>query len=61
MEILSRFEPAIGVKYRAGDLGKWTKLLEWQPSLSWAVAISGLAVSAMVKLGGKSEFLYWQF
>jgi D-alanyl-lipoteichoic acid acyltransferase DltB (MBOAT superfamily) len=61
MEILSRFEPAIGVKYRAGDLGRWAKLLEWRPSLSWAFVISLLALSATTKLGGKSEFLYWQF
>ncbi|MFO1206138.1 MAG: MBOAT family O-acyltransferase [Burkholderiales bacterium] len=61
MEILSRFEPAIGVKHRPGSLSGWAKALEWRPTLSWACLMSILTVSAMIKLGGKSEFLYWQF
>ncbi len=59
LEMLSSFEPAIGVKHR--DLGGWAKMLAWRPTLSWALVMSAVTVSAMLKLGGKSEFLYWQF
>lgn len=61
LEILSRFEPAIGVKHRPEALAGWAKALEWRPSLPWALAMSAVAVSAVIGLGGKSEFLYWQF
>jgi hypothetical protein len=61
LQIMSRHEPAIGVKYRAEDLGRWTWVLDWRPSLPWALIVSTLATTSIIKLGGKSEFLYWQF
>lgn len=60
LQILARYEPAIGVKPQPADtfLGR---ALEWNPSLAWAVGISAVAVIGILSLGGESEFLYWQF
>jgi hypothetical protein len=61
MQILSRLEPALGVKERADDsqgVGRW---LRWSPSLPWAFFVSLLAAISVAAMGGKSEFLYWQF
>jgi alginate O-acetyltransferase complex protein AlgI len=56
LRILSLYEPALGWKspprYPA---------VAWQPSLAWAVLISAVAVVTITRLGGPSEFLYWQF
>jgi alginate O-acetyltransferase complex protein AlgI len=61
LQLLARFEPALGVRQRPADLGlvRWT--IEWAPSLAWSVAMSGIAVAGILSLGGPSEFLYWQF
>jgi hypothetical protein len=61
LQIMSRFEPALGVKPRPSDSAKFSQLLEWKPTLPWAVFIATLAAASIIKLGGKSEFLYWQF
>jgi D-alanyl-lipoteichoic acid acyltransferase DltB (MBOAT superfamily) len=61
LQIMSRFEPALGVKPRTTESSRFTQLLEWKPTLPWAVVIASLATTSIVKLGGKSEFLYWQF
>jgi D-alanyl-lipoteichoic acid acyltransferase DltB (MBOAT superfamily) len=60
LEILSRYEPALGVKPRPAKPGIG-RVLEWNASLPWAVAVSGIAAVAIVSIGGPSEFLYWQF
>ena len=35
--------------------------LTWSPTLLWALAVSALAAVAIMRVGGPSEFLYWQF
>lgn len=55
LQLLARHEPALLVKAEPG------RVLEWNPSLAWAGAIAALAAASVIKLGGKSEFLYWQF
>lgn len=62
LQILGRYEPALGIRSSATKLaiGK-IKLLEWGPSLAWAVVVSAIAAIAFVHIGGPSEFLYWQF
>jgi alginate O-acetyltransferase complex protein AlgI len=60
LQILSQYEPALGVKPRPAKLGIG-RLLEWNASLPWAIAISGIAAIAIVSISGPSEFLYWQF
>jgi alginate O-acetyltransferase complex protein AlgI len=61
LQILSRYEPALGWKPspHAGTTAK-THLL-WEPSLAWAVALSIIVATGIIYLGGQSEFLYWQF
>jgi D-alanyl-lipoteichoic acid acyltransferase DltB (MBOAT superfamily) len=60
LQILSRYEPALGVKPRSTQLGIG-RILEWNASLPWALAVSGLAAIAIASISGPSEFLYWQF
>jgi len=60
LQILARFEPALGVKERS-DLGWVQRALEWSPTIAWTVAASVLAAVAIIGTGGKAEFLYWQF
>jgi D-alanyl-lipoteichoic acid acyltransferase DltB (MBOAT superfamily) len=60
LEMLSRYEPALGVKPRPTKA--WIgQALEWNASLLWAIVVSGIAAIAIVSIGGPSEFLYWQF
>jgi alginate O-acetyltransferase complex protein AlgI len=60
IQILARYEPALGVKPQAIH-PEITRRLVWGASLPWAIAMSVIAVVAMESLGGPSEFLYWQF
>jgi len=62
LRILDRYEPALGVKPNSTKpaTGKM-RILEWGPSLSWAIAMSAVAAIAIVSMGGPSQFLYWQF
>jgi D-alanyl-lipoteichoic acid acyltransferase DltB (MBOAT superfamily) len=60
LEIMSRYEPALGVKplpTQRGIVG----VLQWNASLFWAIMVSGIAATAIVSISGPSEFLYWQF
>jgi alginate O-acetyltransferase complex protein AlgI len=60
LEMLSSYEPALGVKPRPTKLGI-SRVLEWNASLPWAIAMSGIAAIAIASISGPSEFLYWQF
>ena len=60
LQILARYEPALGVKPLTTDFaGK--SIIEWKPSLPWAIVVSIVAAIGIFSLGGNSEFLYWQF
>lgn len=61
LQILGRFEPALDVQAATGLRRAAGSIVEWRPSLPWAAAISVIAALAIVRLGGPSEFLYWQF
>jgi alginate O-acetyltransferase complex protein AlgI len=62
LQILARFEPALGVKPQPTKLMiGGIRIIEWQASLPWAIAVSAIAAIAIVSIGGPSEFLYWQF
>lgn len=60
LQITHRFKPAIDF-----PLGETPTLFglrtEWQPSLIWAVLIAIVAFTAISRIGGYTEFLYWQF
>ena len=60
IQILSRYEPALGVKPLPTRFA-FARLVRWEASLPWAIAISAVAVVAILSMGGPSEFLYWQF
>jgi alginate O-acetyltransferase complex protein AlgI len=60
LQILDRYEPALGVKTRLPDTGV-LKALRWNTSLGWTIGISAITVISMLSISGKSEFLYWQF
>jgi len=59
LQIMSRFEPALGFKVR--PLSKLGRAVIWRPALQWALATAAIVVPAVMRLGGKAEFLYWQF
>ena len=61
LQILASYEPALGVRPRAGEKGFIARVVEWRPSLPWAIGVSAIAVIAIYSIGGQSEFLYWQF
>jgi alginate O-acetyltransferase complex protein AlgI len=61
LQLMARFEPALGVQSRPGAPFPLLRALDWMPTVPWAIAMSSLVVAAVMKLGGKSEFLYWQF
>jgi D-alanyl-lipoteichoic acid acyltransferase DltB (MBOAT superfamily) len=61
LQILDRFGPALSAPRAAAEIHWVRRLLSWSPSLSWAIGLSALAFAAVMRLGGQSEFLYWQF
>jgi alginate O-acetyltransferase complex protein AlgI len=61
VQIMARFEPVLGAKERPADTGLWLRTLSWNPTLVWAIGIAALAAAAVMRVGGPSEFLYWQF
>jgi len=60
LQILSRYEPALGVKPQTADI-KGRGISEWNTSLPWAIGVSIVAAIGIISLSGPSEFLYWQF
>jgi len=61
LQLTARYEPAIGVKQQSSERGKLARFADWSPSFPWAVLMAVLAAAAIINVGGKSEFLYWQF
>ena len=61
LQLMARYEPALGVLSKPAAPLSLLRALDWTPTVPWAVAMSSLVVAAVLRLGGKSEFLYWQF
>lgn len=61
LEIMARYEPALDLEQRAGRTLEVAGRFNWKPTLVWAVALSAVAVVAVLRLSAESEFLYWQF
>jgi hypothetical protein len=40
--------------------GLWRPLL-WRPTPAWMALFAAVAAVSIIRLTGKSEFLYWQF
>lgn len=61
LQVMARYEPALGIKPRSDNKSTLAYVFDWSPTLPWAMVMAVLAAIAVTKLGGKSEFLYWQF
>ncbi len=61
LQILSQYKPALGWKPSPREGATAETRMLWRPSLAWAVAVSMVAATGILYLGGQSEFLYWQF
>jgi D-alanyl-lipoteichoic acid acyltransferase DltB (MBOAT superfamily) len=61
IQILRQHEPVLGAQDRPVDTGVLARPLRWNPTTAWALAIALLAAVAVMRVGGPSEFLYWQF
>jgi alginate O-acetyltransferase complex protein AlgI len=61
LQITAAYEPVLGVKERPADTGILPFAVTWNPTLLWVLAVSALAAVAIMRVGGPSEFLYWQF
>jgi D-alanyl-lipoteichoic acid acyltransferase DltB (MBOAT superfamily) len=60
LQMLRDYEPALGWK-AAGRNAGLEGVIVWRASIIWACVIAPLAMYAVFRLGGPSEFLYWQF
>ena len=60
LRLTERFDPALGLAPRPATPAS-ELVPRWQPSPAWAVALAIVAAVAITRLGGPSEFLYWQF
>src|SRR5262249_44688814 len=59
LKILARYEPALGVKPRQSQ--QFGRIIEWNPSVAWAIMVAAISAMGVIFIGGPSEFLYWQF
>jgi alginate O-acetyltransferase complex protein AlgI len=62
IQMMRAYQPMLESEQRAAISGlpafrSWT----WSPSLLWALYLSLLIAAAIMRVGGPSEFLYWQF
>ena len=62
VQILSAYEPVLYTPKRPPVLpaGLWRPLL-WRPTPAWMALFAAVAAVSIIRLTGKSEFLYWQF
>jgi hypothetical protein len=61
LQILERFPPALSAPRPSVEIGWLRRAMVWTPSLTWAAPLGVLACVAVYRIGGQSEFLYWQF
>ncbi|MEZ5561167.1 MAG: MBOAT family O-acyltransferase [Pseudomonadales bacterium] len=61
MQFTARYTPVLGVERPSSESRILYRLLDFQPSVVWALIMSLLALVAFARFGGPSEFLYWQF
>jgi D-alanyl-lipoteichoic acid acyltransferase DltB (MBOAT superfamily) len=61
VQVMARYEPVLGSKPQPANQFGFFRGLNWAPTIPWAIAISLLAATSILRLGGPSEFLYWQF
>ena len=60
LQILVRFEPALGFRPPAAP-NPLERVLVWSPSMRWVAGVAAVGTFAILSLSALSEFLYWQF
>jgi alginate O-acetyltransferase complex protein AlgI len=60
-QLLSRYAPALGVQPVPPREPVRFATLSWSASVRWGLALAVLAGASILRFGGPSEFLYWQF
>lgn len=66
-ELLAAYNPALEYLKTSGKLvvgptpGWLGRLLNWRPTVPWALAMAAMLVWALLNLFRPSEFIYWQF
>ena len=66
VQILSAYEPVLYTPKRPATMpgvlpAALRRPLLWRPTVAWMVLFAAIAAVSMIRLTGKSEFLYWQF
>jgi hypothetical protein len=61
LQLLGRYEPALGWKPNPDDIGTIGHPIVWNASVAWAAVVAVVGAIAVLHVGGGSEFLYWQF
>lgn len=61
LQILDRFEPAIGITPSSTKNFIFGLHVNWRTSPAWALFIAMTGFFAVLHIGGYSEFLYWKF
>jgi len=61
LQLMAGYEPALGVRPGPAVPLSLARVLDWTPTIPWALAMAPLVVATVMRIGGKSEFLYWQF
>lgn len=61
LQVLFAYQPALEAPTRPSRLAIVGPLVRWRPTVFWIVLIGSLVAISMIRLTGKSEFLYWQF
>jgi alginate O-acetyltransferase complex protein AlgI len=60
-QLLRNYEPALNANNTNTINSGWFSRLLWRPTLGWAMAVAAIAAAGVLRIGGPSEFLYWQF
>jgi hypothetical protein len=66
VQILAAYEPVLYAPKRPSTMpgvlpSALRRPLTWRPTLAWMVLFAAIAAVSMIRLTGRSEFLYWQF
>jgi len=60
-DVMSRFEPAIGVGEESRVRGLMGGRMLWRPGMGWAVVMAVVFAACFLSLSNVTEFLYYQF
>ncbi len=61
LRLMARYEPALGIGPEPTERLLRSGRFAWRPSLAWALVACAVMALGVMRLGGRSEFLYWQF